>query len=627
MVIPVGGALVWLSGFVAQSLRCRALHSNCASVGSSDPVVWAFVGVLIGGAHILTSIDGHRSSISSLMVAIGYIMVFLFTSTLIKLQGGVVVTILSWSDLHFIVSNCLHLVAFRFYQAKTAERKYFGRNDSDFIKTSSLISRALLVFYGVNALYVIYDWVFLWGFFSENSGLVPWLMLVKLAQARYLQVWAKRTHSVRTEHGYKGMAANIFFLAISENVVSLLHSGPSTKGSCGILGQGLRLAHIVPLTHYAYFVLSIALFWLATILFESTLVGFSRYDEGIVVAEELLTPCLKPFAYIADTPGKGIRRKFLKFMRKVLPVSDDFFEELERYVSDMHHVSLILDDIQDGSVLRRGKPSTHIVFGVPQALNAACLQLSVANSRLFKFLDASGHQGLVHVINDELSRAFFGQGMELWRRDGDSVHGSDELPSIEEYKVMVSCKTTMIFRLSALMLMSQSVNESLLVKVSKPSVAKMLGAALSSIAALESRKYCLYKEILSLIEEIGLLFQMRDDYRNLTKYVDTKGFCDDFSEGKWSYPVLVFLRIASSSECAVPPSQVQKFLSLLRSRPSDFPTKQEMLNILMAAGAIDQSKEEIDSLECNIRVRLIALDMGLEGLLPLLKGMKGSVEL
>jgi hypothetical protein len=35
-----------------------------------------------------------------------------------------------------------------------------------------------------------------------------------------------------------------------------------------------------------------------------------------------------------------------------------------------------LDDIQDGSSLRRGKPAVHEVFGVGQTINSACFQIN-----------------------------------------------------------------------------------------------------------------------------------------------------------------------------------------------------------------------------------------------------------
>lgn len=43
-----------------------------------------------------------------------------------------------------------------------------------------------------------------------------------------------------------------------------------------------------------------------------------------------------------------------------------------------------------------------------------------------------------------------------------------------------------------------------------------------------------------LVNLISLLFQIRDDYQNLrsTEYGENKGFCEDLTEGKFSFPVI-----------------------------------------------------------------------------------------
>ena len=45
--------------------------------------------------------------------------------------------------------------------------------------------------------------------------------------------------------------------------------------------------------------------------------------------------------------------------------------EIKAIISRLHNASLLVDDIEDGSQLRRGKPVAHAIFGVPSTLNAA----------------------------------------------------------------------------------------------------------------------------------------------------------------------------------------------------------------------------------------------------------------
>src|SRR5271170_39663 len=43
-----------------------------------------------------------------------------------------------------------------------------------------------------------------------------------------------------------------------------------------------------------------------------------------------------------------------------------------------------------------------------------------------------------------------------------------------------------------------------------------------------------------LVNLIGVLFQIRDDYQNLqdTQYTNNKGLCEDITEGKFSFPII-----------------------------------------------------------------------------------------
>ena len=61
-------------------------------------------------------------------------------------------------------------------------------------------------------------------------------------------------------------------------------------------------------------------------------------------------------------------------------ISDLFREELSDdvirvggAVELLHNASLMIDDIQDGSVERRGKPCSHMVYGADNAINSANL--------------------------------------------------------------------------------------------------------------------------------------------------------------------------------------------------------------------------------------------------------------
>ena len=48
------------------------------------------------------------------------------------------------------------------------------------------------------------------------------------------------------------------------------------------------------------------------------------------------------------------------------------------------------------------------------------------------------------------------------------------------------------------------------------------------------------RDYVPLVNLIGILFQIRDDYQNLqdTQYTNNKGLCEDITEGKFSFPIV-----------------------------------------------------------------------------------------
>ena len=132
-----------------------------------------------------------------------------------------------------------------------------------------------------------------------------------------------------------------------------------------------------------------------------------------------------------------------------------------------------VDDIQDDSVLRRGSPAAHCLFGVAQTINTANYVYFIAQKELLRLPDPFEAS---RVFNEEMINLHRGQGLELFWRDTMTV------PSEEEYIKMVSNKTGGLIRLATRLLQSAS-----------------------------STKH----KLMPLAELIGRIYQIRDDYNNL----------------------------------------------------------------------------------------------------------------
>src|SRR5215813_1995113 len=104
--------------------------------------------------------------------------------------------------------------------------------------------------------------------------------------------------------------------------------------------------------------------------------------------------------------------------------------------------SLVVDDIEDGSMIRRGKPALHIRYGLPTALNAGNW-LYFWPFQLIKALELPNRTAL-SVYEDyhrTLLRAHVGQAMDLGS-------GVDRLP---QSRVPEVCLATMELKTGALM--------------------------------------------------------------------------------------------------------------------------------------------------------------------------------
>ena len=233
-----------------------------------------------------------------------------------------------------------------------------------------------------------------------------------------------------------------------------------------------------------------------------------------------------------------------------------------------------IDDIQDGSDLRRGSPAAHRVFGDAQTINSANYAYFLAQKEL---LQLRNPWEAFQIFNEELLNLHRGQGLELFWRDTLTV------PTVEQYLQMISNKTGGLFRLAVRLMQSIKPSE---------------------------------HDVLPLAELTGLIFQIRDDYRNLCsnevcdilgshmtytntrrKMASTKGFCEDLTEGKFSLPVIHSIRSSTTSN--------NELLNILKLRTSDQNLKSYALSYMLSqTKSLDYTKDVLLQLHQQARTVL-----------------------
>ena len=297
------------------------------------------------------------------------------------------------------------------------------------------------------------------------------------------------------------------------------------------------------------------------------------------------THTLAPCNYISSLPSKGFRTALVEALQIWLQVDKTRMDTIKRVIDLLHNSSLILDDIQDNSTLRRGRPTAHIVFGEAQAINSATFVYVSA----VKLVHQMGSSITMDALLEELENLFVGQGWDLyWKHH---LH----VPSEDEYLQMVDLKTGGLFRL----------------------LARLMLAGAKKIPTDDEIDFfplsCL----------LGRFFQIRDDYMNISSavYTQNKGFCEDMDEGKISYLVV---------HCCAQSAQLHDhvlgmFRSTVTNGNMSVEGKKYVLSCMEQAGSMQATRKLLVELEDGIDEEISRLEERFEEDNPVLRLLVASL--
>ncbi|TPX48812.1 hypothetical protein SeLEV6574_g01823 [Synchytrium endobioticum] len=256
---------------------------------------------------------------------------------------------------------------------------------------------------------------------------------------------------------------------------------------------------------------------------------------------------LEPFAYLCQYPGKEIRSKLIEAFDYWIKVPPAKLEIIRNIVEMLHSSSLLIDDVEDDSALRRGVPVAHKIYGVPATINCANYVYFIALQKALLLEDLR----VVKVFTKELIQLHRGQGMDIHWRDTATC------PSESQYLEMVNNKTGGLLR---------------------------LGVKLMEIAANCDRDYA------PLVNILGVHFQVRDDLMNLIsgKYTDNKGFCEDLTEGKFSFPIIHCIRSTRDN---------RQMLNILKQKTTDVDMKRHAIRLMEETNSFEYTKQYLRKVE------------------------------
>ena len=259
--------------------------------------------------------------------------------------------------------------------------------------------------------------------------------------------------------------------------------------------------------------------------------------------------------YMASLPSKGVRSTLIHALNQWFQISDRHVDLIKEITSMLHNSSLILDDIQDESPRRRGKPAAHTIFGTAQSINSSTDLFVRAMQMVSDNFEHAVQQSFLEI----LQRMHIGQSYDLhWR-----FHLI--CPTEDEYFEMVDQKTGCMFEMLLLLMAAKS-------------------------------RHVKEQSFNSFIRIFGRYFQVRDDYMNLTstEYTQGKGWCEDLDEGKLSYPLIECQRMAPASFAQIAGMFRAKLSSMGQLSPE---TKSYIVSLFKASGALDVTLDLITEME------------------------------
>lgn len=105
------------------------------------------------------------------------------------------------------------------------------------------------------------------------------------------------------------------------------------------------------------------------------------------------------------------------------------------------------------------------------------------------------------------------------------------------------------------------------------------------------------KNFAPLVNNLAMYFQIRDDFINLAdeEYMKSKSFCEDLTEGKFSYPII---------HCIHRDETDTRLLSILKQRTDDVDVKRYAQGLMREAGSLKHTREKCNSLKQEIVVQI-----------------------
>lgn len=221
----------------------------------------------------------------------------------------------------------------------------------------------------------------------------------------------------------------------------------------------------------------------------------------------------------------------------------------------VHNGSLMVDDVEDKSLMRRGQPCTYLKYGEDYAVNTGTIMYCVPIMKIDEFIkddDALKFQ-MYKMCCEETANLHFGQNWDIhW-------HNGARMPTEAQYLQMIINKTSVLPRLLVRLIAA-------ILKIEDPS------------------------DMINYVEQLGAAFQIQDDLIAIKSeaYAKERGIlAEDIHEGKRT----LMVSYAYYKSKTITDEEKKRLLEILDMKTEDETLLREAIEILKRSGSIEYAEE------------------------------------
>jgi len=257
--------------------------------------------------------------------------------------------------------------------------------------------------------------------------------------------------------------------------------------------------------------------------------------------------------YTVESGGKRVRSILVCLLAELYGELEDDIFTLAAVIEIIHAASLLHDDVLDNSLTRRGKPSGKEIFGSKEVILGGDYMLACAIRKLNDYENPALMDVFTRVIRDlsisELVQMEYANNSDI---------------TLDIYYKIIYGKTASLFQ-----------------------------TACEAVAIYTQKSKVEIEAIGNFGKNLGLLFQIRDDYLDyFNNTLLNKSAFQDFENGYYTYPVLI-VREKGIPEVS---KRIENLFNLKHSDRTEKNVHKDILKILNENNAQDLTRERINEL-------------------------------